>query len=74
MYDATNAHLLAAQLFFGYSATHWVYFCLNNHIMAEDSKSGGSNRLLIVLIILLALSNAATAYLLMTKHQENVAR
>jgi len=72
MYDATNGHLLAAQLFFGYSATHWVYFCLNNHIMAEDSKSGGSNRLLIVLIILLALSNAATAYLLMTKHQENV--
>ncbi|GAB5537972.1 MAG: hypothetical protein Salg2KO_00750 [Salibacteraceae bacterium] len=37
-----------------------------------DQKSSGNNRLMTILVILLAITNIVTAYLLITKHQENV--
>lgn len=41
--------------------------------MTSEANKGGSNKLMIILVLLLALTNVVTAYLLFTKHQENVA-
>ena len=40
--------------------------------MSEQKSSQSSNKLMLVLLILLLVSNAVTAYFLVTKHQENV--
>ena len=40
--------------------------------MSEQKSIQGSSKLMLVLVILLLVSNAVTAYLLITKHQENV--
>jgi hypothetical protein len=40
--------------------------------MSEQKSSQGNSKLMLVLVILLFVSNGVTAYLLITKHQENV--
>ena len=40
--------------------------------MSDQNKSSGNSKLMLILVILLFISNGVTAYLLITKHQENV--